>query len=281
MNILNQTYKELAIPYFKEAFEIIDAIMKEHKIPYYLIGVSAIALKLLGKGIKPSRGTKDIDFAIMISSLEDFETISESLQEKGFEKVEAPWTFYSKALKVAIDILPFGQIEQHDTVWFNERYSDLHVLGFKEVLENPDKILIEDKIANIPPLAGMILLKLVAWSDRPEERDNDLSDILRIIEHYFELESNQIFDDYYMIFPEGEEEFDELQISAEVLGMKAREYLKKSRSLEERILGLLKANLDSTLESKIAKEWAQKKDWEFEKAFKILKAFEKGISRVN
>jgi len=69
MTTSGQTYKELAIPYFKEVFQIIDEVLSERGIPYYLVGVNAIALELLEKGHKPSRGTKDIDFAIMISSM--------------------------------------------------------------------------------------------------------------------------------------------------------------------------------------------------------------------
>ncbi|WP_043023824.1 hypothetical protein [Fluviicola taffensis] len=128
MNSSNQSYKELAIPYFKEVFEIIDETMIDHKIPYYLIGASAIALELLKKGIKPNRGTKDIDFAIMISTMGQYEKLSETLVNKGFNRVKAPWTFFSQKYNVAIDILPFGEIEEQDTVQFNERYSDLHVL---------------------------------------------------------------------------------------------------------------------------------------------------------
>jgi len=146
MSSSNQTYKELAIPYFRDVFEIIDKIMLKHKIPYYLIGASAVALELLKDGIKPSRGTKDIDFAIMISSLTEFDKLSNSLVSKGFNKVKAPWTFYSENYNIAVDILPFGVIEEQDTIQFNERYSDLHVLGFKEVLESPEKVQIEEKI---------------------------------------------------------------------------------------------------------------------------------------
>ena len=32
-------------------------------------------------------------------------------------------------------------------------------MGFKEVLENPEKVQIEEKIVNIPPLPGMLVLK--------------------------------------------------------------------------------------------------------------------------
>src|SRR5690554_2337263 len=172
MNTSNQSYKELAIPFFKETFDCIDQIMKDHQVPFYLIGVNAMALELLKKGIKPSRGTKDIDFAIMISSMDKYEEISQSLVQNGYNKVKAPWTFYSDKYNVAIDILPFGQIEENDTINFNKRYSDLHVLGFREVLEEAVEVEIEEKVVNIPPLPGMIVLKLVAWSDRPEEREN-------------------------------------------------------------------------------------------------------------
>ncbi|MDN5202820.1 hypothetical protein QQ008_15630 [Fulvivirgaceae bacterium BMA10] len=276
MNTSNQTYKELAIPHFKEVFDLIDDILIEHKIPYYLIGVSAIALELLKSGIKPSRGTKDIDFAIMISSLDKYEELSKSLAKVGFNKVRAPWTFYSEKYNIAVDLLPFGEIEEQDTVQFNKRYSDLYVLGFKEVLENPEKIGIEDKIVNIPPLPGMIVLKLVSWSDRPEERENDLTDILRIIEHYFEHNFDEIVEEHNDTFPD--ENFDQLIISAEVLGRKAKSYLEKSESLSQRIIDIIKANLEDKSQSYIAKEWARSQDWDIEYSMLIIQAFYKGIT---
>lgn len=276
MSTSGQSYKELAIPYFKEVIEAIDEVMVRHNIPYYLIGVSAIALELLRDGKKPNRGTKDIDFAIMISSINEYDALSESLISKGFNKVKAPWTFYSEEYDAAIDILPFGEIEENDTIQFNERYSDIHVLGFKEVLQDSKAIYIEEKIVQIPPLPGMIILKLVAWSDRPEERDNDLSDILRIIEHYFELEFDEITEKYYNTFPE-DESFDQLRIAAEVLGSKAKEYLKKSEALSTRILKVIHENLQEEEKSAIAREWARQKDWEIKYAYTILKAFQKGL----
>ena len=275
MSISKQTYKELAIPYFKEVFDCIDEIMINHKIPYYLIGVSAIALELLKNNIKPSRGTKDIDFAIMISSIEEYEELSKSLGEKGFNKVDAPWTFYSAEYNTAIDILLFGQIEEQNTVQFNDRNIDLHVLGLKEVLEQAIPIPIEEKIANIPPLPGMIVLKLVAWSDRPEERGNDLPDILRIIEHYFDIEYDEIIEFHYDTFPE--DEIDQLIVAAEVLGRKAKIYLDKSEILSKRIHHILDTNLGKESESYISRVWAIQKNWEIEYAFSILQAFKNGL----
>lgn len=91
---------------------------------------------------------------------------------------------------------------KQDTVKFNERYTDLHVLGIKEVLEDAQKVKVEEKLINIPPLPGMIILKLVSWSDRPEERGNDLADILRIIEYYFDHNFDEIVELLNDTFPE-------------------------------------------------------------------------------
>lgn len=275
MNTLNQTYKELAIPYFKETFDAIDEIMQEHNIPYYLIGVNAIALELLKKGIKPSRGTKDIDFAVMISNIEEYEQISKALESKGFNKVTAPWTFYSDTFQVAIDLLPFGKIEQKHTDDFDDRYVDLHVLGFREVMEEAIPVKIEEKIVNIPPLPGMVILKLIAWSDCPEERENDLADILKIIENYYSLKWDDIVEKHFDILDK--EPFDQLLIAAQVLGRDSKLYLHKSEAIATGVLKVLETNLKEASKSKISRVWARKLDKEIEYAFTLLNAFQKGI----
>ncbi len=276
MNKLNQTYKELAVPYFKETFYFIDEVMKAKGHPYYLIGSSAIALELLKEGVKPSRGTKDIDFAVMLSSINEYEEVVEELVKRGFTKVKAPWTLYHSEYNVAIDLLPYGQIAQNDTIQFNERYSDLHVIGLEEVLKETIKIPIEEKIAQIPPLPGIVLLKLVAWSDRPEKRGDDLADTLHIIKAYFEYEWDDIVENHNDIFPDTEE-LDQLKVSARVLGRKARTYLEQSKVLEERIIKVLDENLIEIENSIIAKEWAKLNNCDVIYAHSILEELKVGL----
>lgn len=280
MNTSGKSYKELAIPYFREVFEIIDSTLKEQGIPYYLIGASAMALELLKKNIAPARGTKDIDFAIMISKFDEFHQVTKSLEEKGLHKVRAPWTFFSEEYNVVIDLLPFGEIEEQDTLQFNERFTDLHVLGFKEVMEDPSQAQIEDVLVNIPSLSGMVILKWIAWSDRPDERQNDLADILRIIQHYFDFDFDEIVEFYNETFPGEDQDFDKLLIAAEVLGIKARKYLKRSDKLEERIMQVMADQINALYESDIARIWARQLDKDIDYTLSILRAFEKGIKRV-
>ncbi len=276
MNKLNQTYKELAIPYFKETFYFIDEVMKAKGHPYYLIGSSAIALELLKEGVKPGRGTKDIDFAVMLSTMDEYNEIVDELVKRGFTKVKAPWTLYHSEYNVAIDLLPYGQIAQNDTIQFNERHLDLHVLGLEEVLKDSIEIPIEEKIAQIPPLPGIVLLKLVAWSDRPEDRGDDLSDILHIIRTYFEYKWDDIVENHNDTFSDAEE-LDQLKVSARVLGRKARTYLEQSNVLEQRIMKVLDENLIEIENSIIAKEWAKLNDFEVSYAHSILEELKVGL----
>jgi predicted nucleotidyltransferase len=274
---LNKTYKELAIPYFNEVFIIIDQTLLKLNIPYYLVGVTAVALQLLKKGIKPSRGTKDIDFAIMIGSLAEFEQVVVELEAAGFNKAKAPWTLYHPQYNTAIDILPFGQIEENDTVNFTERYTDLHVLGFKEVMQHAVQVAIEEKFAQIPPLHGMVVLKLIAWNDRPEDRDNDLKDILLIIKEYFDFNSDEIYDHHYNTFPE--EGFDKITIAARVLGRKAAEIIIASDKVKNRVLEVLHNNTNLK-KSPIAERWARENDWTIEYAVSILEQVKIGITET-
>lgn len=281
MTTSGQTYKELAIPYFREVFQIIDEVLSERGIPYYLVGVNAIALELLEKGHKPSRGTKDIDFAIMISTLSEFDRVADQLVVRGFTKVKAPWTFYHPEFNAVVDLLPFGEVEENDTDNFNKRYSDLHVLGFKEVLSQSKEILIEEKIAHIPPLHGMVILKLVAWSDRPEDRGNDPSDILLIITKYFDLEFDDIVENHFDAFPEGDAPLDKLKLAARVLGRKAAAMLQQSEKLTQRILTVLESNSFKPAESPMAKQWAKKYDWTLEYAGSLLAELKRGIEETS
>ncbi|MEX2367899.1 MAG: hypothetical protein WD510_00205 [Balneolaceae bacterium] len=259
MSVSSQNYKDLAIPFFREVFELIDDVLKNREIPYYLIGVSAIALEMLKKGIKPARGTKDMDFAIMISSLNQFEEVVNDLENVGFNKVEAPWTLVHRGYDVVVDLLPFGEIEENNTVGFNERYTDLHVLGFKEVMKHSREYEIEDRVVHVPPIPGMVLLKLVAWSDRPEDRANDPYDILRVIEYYNDLEFETNMVEHYDLIPE-ENDIDERKFSARILGRKAKEYLDGSEDLKTRIIEVLEENTVDVEESRIAKSWTVEKD---------------------
>lgn len=277
MTSYQSSFKDLLIPYFREVFEKLNEVFSEMHVPFYMIGVNAIDLQLLQEGHKPARGTKDIDFAIMISSVSRYNEIVKRLYLEGFNKVKAPWTLYHPEYNVTLDLLPFGEIEEHDTVNFNERNIDLHVLGFREVLDEAITLRIEDREIRLPDLPGVVVLKLVAWSDRPEERQNDLVDILRVISHAYEIYEQEILEIHHDIFL-GEKEFDRLKIGARTLGRKSKRVLDKSEKLMNRIMQVLDQNTDANSRAPLAEYWARMRKWEVVYAQELLKEFKKGVS---
>lgn len=227
-------------------------------------------------GIKPGRGTRDIDFAIMTPSHDAYKKVCIALLENGFREQNFPYRFYAERFNVVIDILPFGDIEQNHTIRFSDRKIEMHVLGMREVLAEAISIPIEDRKVRIPSLPGMVILKLVAWSDRPENRENDLADILKIIQHYFELAFDDIVKHHNDTFPE-DGEIDKMLVAARVLGRKANSILKKSIPLMENVMQTLEANLGEMQKSAIAKRWAREKDWTVKYAHRVLQNFHMGI----
>lgn len=66
------SFKDLS-PWFKEVFVLIDAACAEMEVPLYLIGAQARHFHLVEKGIRPGRGTMDIDFAIMLPDIATYD----------------------------------------------------------------------------------------------------------------------------------------------------------------------------------------------------------------
>ena len=270
------SFKDLAIPYFGEMFRLIDEVLRQHETPYYLIGANAISLQLLRQGEAPLRATKDIDFAVMVSSFAQYDAIKSDLVTRGFQVLRLPFTLYHTEHQVVIDLLPFGGIEENDTVNFTERQVDLVVLGFKETLSETDTIRFDQSYAvQVPPLAGMVVLKLIAWSDRPEMRDTDLDDIYRIVSVFHDLSFDEIVERHSDLLLR--EPYDERLIAARVIGYKIAPITSSSVKLRERIIQVLDDNIQASHRSGIAEQWAAKHDLTIDYARQLLSELRIGI----
>jgi predicted nucleotidyltransferase len=75
---------------------------------------------------------------------------------------------------VIIDLLPFGNLEQAKGLiaWPPDFAVEMSTIGFPEAYASSIEVrLAEDLIVKVASLAGLALLKIVAWSDRRFERD--------------------------------------------------------------------------------------------------------------
>lgn len=137
--------------------------------------VVVIGATALNHHVPLLRMTADVDFVIVA----EFEDINARLQTLGWQRDEkAAQRWRDDALNI-VDVLPATPaIVAAGFVDLAGRR--LNTLGFDIALANasPVALVDSDSTVDVASLASVVVLKMVAWLDRPE-RERDLSDIGR------------------------------------------------------------------------------------------------------
>jgi len=245
MSDTSKTYKELASPYFAEVFSLIEKVCKVLKVPIYLIGAHAKIILMLEKGIRPSRGTKDIDFAIMIPDITSYDHFLTELEKAGFRKVREPYRVIYDKTNTVVDILPFGQIEEESTIKFTDRNTELSVLGMGEVLDKAIQIGHEGFEIRVPPLVGIMILKLISWSEKPD-RKKDLDDTFEIIKDYFEFSQEDFYTNHLEMVDKLNTENFILEAGSFMIGVEMGKIMKEDSLLRDTILKIINSELNES-----------------------------------
>jgi predicted nucleotidyltransferase len=236
-------FKEYAIPAFKEVFNLVDRVCSDLNIDLYLIGAQARDIHFLEKGIKPSRGTRDIDFAIMLPSIVIYEKVKDELVKQGFRKVNEPYRLIHDSSNTVIDLLPFGEIEEQGTVRFTNRKTELTMIGMSEVLSCPERVMIDSTVVKVAPLSGMIILKLIAYSEKPD-RIKDLDDIKDILLHYFDLNNDRFYEEHIDLVDELSDKDFQQEAAARLAGRDMRVILDRNLKLKEIIIQIIEKEIN-------------------------------------
>jgi predicted nucleotidyltransferase len=204
-------------------FATLKSVFDHAQIPFYLIGARARDVWFLPH--KNIRITHDIDWIAFTKEDELFENIkNELIKNQRFLSTKNPFTLISPQ-GTTVDILPFSQQTANE------------LLGLEEVFERGTEWVTFDdnnkyQIATLP---AIVLLKLIAWNDCPEYRLKDLWDIEIIIDSYFDLFADDIYDNHSDLF----ENADLYHISAHVIGRKIKDIVGNSYILKNRIIKIL------------------------------------------
>jgi predicted nucleotidyltransferase len=228
----------------RDIFTRIDEATRVFGVEFYLIGARAKDLWLTARNIPPRRFTEDIDFAISMNSMEQFEALRNYLENTGafIKSPNIPQRIYTADRAFIIDLIPFGKaaIDYHIT-FMDKDATRMSTLGLKEVFERSATVAISDNLEILTAsLPGLVILKLIAWNDRPEVRSKDLSDIAFVIQHYFDLEDELIYEKHNRYFG-GELEVD--QIGALALGSEMKDILQRSEILYTTVVEILSAHV--------------------------------------
>lgn len=240
---MSNTYKntkDYAFQEHNEAFTILLDVFKTFAIRYFLIGAQARDVHFLSKDIKPVRGTRDIDFAVMVESQDQYKRLMEALIAKGFKKDLEPYRLIWSNDETIFDLLPFGQIEEDYTVNFDEREIEISVLGYAELNQELQEFYIdEDQSVSVPvsPLHGIFILKLLSWNDKKPGREKDLQDLSQILNTYWEFIEHEAYEKHQDLF---DDNFEMGKAAARILGRHLKSTLNKSEILKQKIYEILK-----------------------------------------
>lgn len=260
-------YKELK-PVLDAVAQALDAL----EINYYMIG--ALARQIWYEKAKKSfRTTKDVDYGILVGSIQEFEAVKTYLvEQKGYTPgKENPFVLISPE-GFQVDLLPFGEIEQAGQVVIERTgMSTIQAHGMKEVYENAtEQVTLEIgntfKAATLP---GIVLLKLIAYDDRPERRQKDAQDIGNILNNFFELYENLIFENHSDLF--GNEQQELLNISSMALGREISAIAASNNDLHQRLARILAGHIQAGETSVFARLLAKEMNKDTESIISYLK----------
>jgi predicted nucleotidyltransferase len=231
------------LSHLREVFDDAEEAFAVLNIDFYLIG--ALAREAwYGQSKEQLRVTKDIDFAVLVQTTQQYEELRDYLTEKkGYTRYKGNAFVLISPKKTQVDILPFGEIEREGIVEIQSRgLSQISVDGFKEVHESGTEPLTtatghKFKVATLP---SILLLKLIAYDDRPEVRLKDAGDISWIIMHYFDLQAPLIYAKHGDIFKRDDiDDMSSQQICATVIGREIKAIIATNEELKQRLLRIL------------------------------------------
>jgi predicted nucleotidyltransferase len=264
---------------FKEIFMALERGFIKFGIDFYLVGATARDVWMKGiHNLPPKRATSDIDFGIMIKDSFVFDDLKGYLiEEEGFIPSKGNEFVLIWKDKSQVDLIPFGDLESEGFVTVKGTgFTSMNVEGFKEVYEKAsEEIITADQRFKVCTLPGIVILKLIAWDDRPEVRRDDIDDIAEIIKNYFHLNDEVIFEQHSDLFTD-DIELDE--IASQFLGREIGKIVSGNPKLIERIRGVLENGLDD--DNDLAELFASESYETIEYSKSLISHIKKGIEEA-
>lgn len=256
--------------------------LEKFGIDFYLVGAVARNVWMTGiNNIAPRRTTGDIDFAVLINDKGVYEALKTYLIiTEGFQPYKGNEYVLIWKENLEVDLLPFGAIDDEDAK-FNSNglgSTSISLQGFSEIYNDglPTLDLEGKHQFKFCTLPGIVLLKLIAWDDRPESRRDDIKDISDILNHFFDMNDNEIFENHHDLFEK--EEASLKHIAARVMGREMSKIAKKNELLFSRIVGILDSNTLVSQNSDMAKIMVEYYDNTIDDNVQLLKHLRQGFT---
>lgn len=270
------------LPGLEETLRAVDRTFVRFGIGYFLVGAFArdVWVAYLQDASSPVR-TKDIDFAVRISGMDEFQALKDHLiREEGFVPSSQNAFILHAPSGLQIDLLPFGSSSLSAFAGVGKTTASNQ--GFQEVFADARAVHIGDRSYLVSSLPGLVVLKLMAWQDRPELRSKDLGDVFQILFRYEQLMEDDLYDDHLDLLTAYTEEGPLYlrRIGARILGRHLKSILNRSKPLRERILGLIQEAIASEQSALIKSMGAQHTEATLKEIYTLLSDLRDGIQEA-
>jgi len=217
-------------------FSALDRASKELKVKFVLIG--AQCRDVWTRHIEQQRRlTRDVDYAVRIENtttwkyLRDFLIESEGMEWSSSE----PYRF--RIHGQVLDIIPFDGV--NDEFVFDSTGLVLSVSGMNLITTHS---IVKVGGCDVVTVAGLCVLKLISYSEKPDQRSKDYDDFLFLLQNYGKIRGAEIFEyqDFTQLFEE-KQDFDD--VAATILGREIRAALNNDTKLINTILTSLEMKL--------------------------------------
>ncbi len=264
-------------------FCLIDQVAKSLNVSYVVIGATARDIVLhCGYGAEIRKATTDIDFGIQANSWEGFKELKIKLLEIGFQPTKVGHRLTSP-IGLAVDLVPFGAIEDTSSniQWPPNGDFEMNMLGFQEAHDHAIKVIIQERPfieISVATSQGLVLLKLIAWSDRVRDlRKKDALDLVYLLETYERVDGivDQLYEEDGLM---EQYDWDIKFASAHRLGIDSA--LISQEATKKQIYKILENNLNTDKQNILVEEMCgQNEKDDYEKNFSLLKAFAAGFRK--
>ena len=181
-------------PVMPEVLRQVDRVARELALDYFVVGATARDILLSGVfGLWAGRATRDVDLAVAVKGWPEFEAIKGRLVGTGaFNSDEriAQRLYYrggSAERGHPLDLIPFGGVERpgSEIAWPPDGAVVMNVAGYVEAFTAAVPVEVEPGfVLRVASLAGLAILKLVAWADRGAGDPRDAIDLATLLRQY-------------------------------------------------------------------------------------------------
>jgi predicted nucleotidyltransferase len=174
---MSESQDELVLADLKSIFEPLG-------LPIMLVGAGARILIFDQIYEQQGRLTEDLDIVTRIPDWLTFEAVTQAMTRSElaqFQATRIPHRFRHRVTGFMVDVVPFGPISDPDQLLrWRDGNQIMNVVGLQEALNHAT--ILDDVAIPVVSLPAFIVLKLLAWNDRQQLKDQQ--DIEFVLQYY-------------------------------------------------------------------------------------------------